>query len=301
MNNLLLYLKGVAMGIADLVPGVSGGTIALLTGIYNKLITSLAAINFGFFAALLKLQIKRLQKEYNIIFFIVLGSGIISGIAGAASIVHFFLENFPSIIYAFFAGLICASVGGLIHRSHLLLLLFWAGLASGLALNFLVEINFAFTPINIFFAGALAICAMLLPGISGSFILLIIGIYEPLIEAAVNLQIGTLAIFACGAIFMVFTFSKVIFLALKYYQKQTLGFMLGLMVGSLPKLWPWQDDAEGLILLTPNKYSSLISGPSYLVEAVMAFIAAILFVVLLKWIGARFINTSNNNPSINEK
>ena len=227
MNNLLLYLKGVAMGIADLVPGVSGGTVALLTGIYNKLITSLAAINLGFFAALLKLQFTHLQKEYNILFFIVLGSGMISGIAGAAGIVHFALEEYPSIIYAFFAGLICASVVGLIHRSHLLLILFWAGLASGLALNFLVEINFAFTPINIFFAGALAICAMLLPGISGSFILLIIGIYEPLIEAAVNLQIGTLAIFACGAIFMVFTFQQSNIFSVKVLPKANLGFYVG--------------------------------------------------------------------------
>lgn len=280
---LLLYLKGVVMGIADLVPGVSGGTIALLTGIYNKLISSLAAIDSGFFIALIKLKITRLREKYNIVFFIVLGFGILSGIGGGAKIVHIVIEEFPPVLYGLFSGIICASAVGLIGRSHLIGIFLWSGIIFGLVINFLLDINIAFTPLNVFFAGALAICAMLLPGISGSFILLLIGIYEPLIDAVVNFKITYLAIFAGGAILMIFIFSKLIFLALKHYQKQALGFLMGLMLGSLPKLWPWQGETKQLILLSPQEYSNLTGKSSYIFESFAAFIIAILCIVLIKW------------------
>ena len=155
----------------------------------------------------------------------------------------------------------------------------WLGLALGFILVFGLQVNLPWTPIAIFIAGALAISAMLLPGISGSLILVLLGLYEPIIDALTGLDFYHISFFIAGALTGLFGFSKLIMAGLKNYQQQTLSFIVGLMLGVLPKLWPWQGDDYALELLTPAGYSSHGSS-SYIIAVVIAFavgLSAILF------------------------
>ena len=267
------------MGLADLVPGVSGGTIALISGIYNKLISLLARIDLGFFILAVRLNFSRLQKDYEVVFFIVLGLGILSGIAGGVKIAHYMLEYYPQILYAFFGGLICSAAVALIKLNNLKSPFLWLGIIVALGLIWGLRTNLSPTPINVFIGGALAISAMLLPGISGSFVLLLLGLYESIIIAAVNIDLSILVPFLGGIIFMLFGFSRIIMLGLNAYNNQTLSFMLGLMLGALPKLWPWQnEDAE---LISPAASTSH-SGGALIVEVMIAVSVGILIIPLLK-------------------
>lgn len=284
---LLLYLKGAAMGVADLVPGVSGGTIALISGIYDKFISLLARIDINFFIYILRFRLSALQQEYEILFLITLGIGILSGIAAGAGVVHYGLENYPPIVYSLFAGIICSSAINLIKLDNIKSIFFWGGIILAVALIFWLEVNLAWTPLNIFIAGGLAICAMLLPGISGSFILLLIGLYELMIEALIGLDISSIALFMAGALIMLFSFSKIIMLGLHNYQTQTMSIMLGLMLGALPKLWPWQN--EELELLSPINYSNEIGG-AYLPASLLAATMGFLLIPSLRYLSKKFMN-----------
>lgn len=288
---LPLYLKGLAMGIADLVPGVSGGTIALISGIYYKLVKLLAQINLAFFGKLITFKFSVLQKEYEIVFFIVLGAGILSGIAGGAGLVHYALENYSPVVYSLFGGMIIAAAANLmapnlINRSSIKNINFWGGFGGGilfaLVLIFWLNINLPWTPLAIFAAGGLAICAMLLPGISGSLILLLLGLYEPILNALVNLDFYHLSFFIAGALTTLFGFSKLIMFSLKNYNKQTMGFMSGLMLGVLPKLWPWQGGEYSLVLMSPAAYSSH-GNSAYLVACLVALIVGLAIIPLAKY------------------
>lgn len=283
---LLLYLKGIAMGLADLVPGVSGGTVALITGIYYKLIAALAKINLAFFVKMLKFQFAAVQKEYDLIFFIVLGAGIISGILGGASLVGYALENYSPVIYALFCGMIIATAASLVDGKIIKAPAMWAGLVLGFILVFGLQINLPWTPIAIFFAGTLAISAMLLPGISGSLILVLLGLYEPIIDALTGLDFYHISFFIAGALTGLFGFSKLIMLGLSNYQQQTIGFIAGLMLGVLPKLWPWQGDNYQLELLTPAGYSSHGSS-SYFIAVVIAFLVGLSIILYLHRLGGK--------------
>ncbi len=285
-KHLALYLKGVAMGIADLVPGVSGGTIALISGIYYKLITSLAKIDLAFFSKMLRFKFASLQKDYDILFFIVLGTGILSGIAGGASLVHYALDNYSPVIYSLFAGMIIASAISLIDRTILKALAMWVGIILGFLLIFGIQVNLPWTPLAIFFAGGLAICAMLLPGISGSLILVLLGLYEPIINALIALDIFHISFFIAGALTTLFGFSRLILLSLQNYKKQTEGFIAGLMLGVLPKLWPWQSSEYSLELMSPVAYSTHGTS-SYIVGVIIAFIAGLAMIFALQKIRHR--------------
>ncbi|MCH9665103.1 MAG: DUF368 domain-containing protein [Gammaproteobacteria bacterium] len=292
---LVLYLKGLAMGIADLVPGVSGGTVALISGIYYQLVKLLAQINLAFFGKLLTLKFAALQKEYEIVFFIVLGAGILSGIAGGAGLVHYALENYSPVVYALFGGLIIVAATNLITTNLITKssinninvcgrfgTSFGGGILFALVLIFWLNINLPWTPLAIFAAGGLAICAMLLPGISGSLILLLLGLYEPILNALVNLDFYHLSFFIAGALTTLFGFSKLIMFSLKKYNKQTMGFMSGLMLGVLPKLWPWQDGETSLVLMSPAAYSSH-GNSAYLVACLVALAVGLAIIPLVKY------------------
>lgn len=282
----LLYLKGIAMGIADLVPGISGGTVALLTGIYEQLIHILARLDWRFVWALLSFNGKKLKNDYSLDFLIILLIGILSGIAASIQFIHYALTYYLPITFAFFFGLICSSLFTIIHRDiHIGCLII--GIACGLGLVLSGGLNMSFSLANIFFAGSIAICAMLLPGISGSFILLILGIYQPLIAAVISLDLLRISIFVSGALVGLFLFSRLIRALLNLHRHRTISVLIGLMIGTLIRLWPWQHSENGFILLSPSAYTQITSHNSYALNSLIFFIIGGLFVIILKRISIK--------------
>jgi len=242
---LLLYFKGVGMGGADVIPGVSGGTIAFITGIYEELIHSLKAIDGTAVKKLLKLDLAGFWKHINGNFLIAILGGALTSLLSLARLLTYLLENHPISVWSFFFGLILVSSPLIlreIHRWHL-----------GTAISFVMGILIAYgitvlsptgTPTNlffIFFCGALAICAMILPGISGAFILLLIGKYEFMITALINIDLPVILVFALGCVTGLITFSRVLSWILEHYRYPTLALLAGFMLGSLNKVWPWKE------------------------------------------------------------
>ena len=240
----ILTLKGLAMGAADVVPGVSGGTIAFISGIYEELLETISSVNF---AALKKLKsegIKPFWQHINGNFIVALFIGIISSVASFARLITHLLEFYPVLVWSFFFGLIIASiylVGKKIER--------WSvkegiGIVIGTIIAFYITI---LPPMQnpdaiwfIFLSGAIAICAMILPGISGSFILLLLGSYETILGGIKDFKIATLIAFALGCLTGLLSFSKLLNWLFKRFHDLTIAILTGFLIGSLNKIWPWK-------------------------------------------------------------
>lgn len=244
IDYLLISMKGLAMGAADAVPGVSGGTIAFISGIYEELISTISGINISLFKKLKSEGIISFWKALNGNFLIALLLGIIISFITFMRIAKYLIEYHPILIWSFFFGLIIASiyfVGKQITK--------W-DLATVLSLIFGVAIAYFITtipssanndsPLFLFLAGAIAICAMILPGISGSFILVILGAYKTLSDAIDGLDFKRIIIFACGALVGLLSFSHVLKWLFKHYHNITLALLTGFITGSLNKIWPWK-------------------------------------------------------------
>ncbi len=277
---ILLFSKGVAMGAADVVPGVSGGTIAFITGIYEELLDSIRSVNGEAVSLLLKFRLADLWKHINGSFLVVLMSGILFSIAILARAVLFLLTNYPELLWSFFFGLIIASavvVGKKITRWN------WGVILSGMvgiAIAYFITVA---TPTQtpeaywfIFLSGAIAICAMILPGISGSFLLVLLAKYEFILNAVKDLKVDIIAVFGVGCITGILTFSHVLNWMLKNYHNVTVALLTGFMVGSLNKVWPWKQtletytDRHGEVKplvqanVLPGAYEALVGHESYL-------------------------------------
>ena len=246
LDYLIISLKGMAMGAADVVPGVSGGTIAFISGIYEELIGTLNNINFALLKNLKTEGLKITWKKANGPFLLALLSGVFVSIISLAKGVEWFLEHHPILLWSFFFGLVLASivyVGKQIKTTAKDFKLFLA-MAIGAVIAYLITtINPSETTdanLFLFFAGALAICAMILPGISGSFILVIIGAYSPILEALNSRDIKTILIFGAGAVVGLLSFSKLLKWLFEKYHRITLAVITGFMIGSLNKIWPWK-------------------------------------------------------------
>ena len=248
---LILILKGMGMGAADVVPGVSGGTIAFITGIYEELINSIKSINLGTIKILFSEGVPSFWKAVNGNFLasIVLGIGI--SVLSLAKLLKYILENHPELIWSFFFGLIIASAIYVAKQIKTWNLSSIASLILGVIVAYIItEITPAETTNAWWFimlSGAIAICAMILPGISGSFILLLMGKYAYIIGAVSELNIGVLLIFLTGAAIGIISFSNVLSWLLKKYHNQTIALLAGFMVGSLNKVWPWKNTLETFI------------------------------------------------------
>ena len=237
------------MGAADVVPGVSGGTIAFISGIYEELIESLNNINSAAFKELKSKGFKYTWDKLNGAFLLALMSGILTSIFSLAKGVEWFLEHHPILLWAFFFGLVAASI---VYISKQIKATLWdlAGLKVFLAITIGGSMAYFITTLNpveasdsnlfLFFAGALAICAMILPGISGAFILVIIGAYGPVLEAISNRDIKTILVIGAGTIVGLLSFSKLLKWLFKTYHQLTLAVLTGFMIGSLNKIWPWK-------------------------------------------------------------
>ena len=267
LKNIIVAVKGACMGAADVIPGVSGGTIAFIMGIYDDFVGSLAAINGEAVKLLFKGQFKAFWKHINGSFLLSLVIGIGISVISLAGLMQMLLSDFPIQTWAFFFGLIVASsifiirgISGWRLREGLLLVL---GIILGVVICTLSPTQ---TPDGlwfIFLSGALAICAMILPGISGSFILLILGKYQYIMGCISDLVSGvnfgqnflTLCIFGIGAVVGILGFSKFLHWLLARWNKETLIVLAGFIIGSLVKVWPWsntealaQADAAGSML-----------------------------------------------------
>jgi len=257
-NRSILFLKGMAMGISDLIPGISGGTIALLLGIYKDFISSLKSINYKSFIYLIRFDFKKLNNQLNLCFLLPVFFGILSSIFIFSSLISFLLLDYKILLFSFFFGLIFFSsirlVSNLNPSSTLDFLTVFVGLVIGLSFFFVSSISSSNSIFSIFLAGFIAISAMLLPGISGSYILLILGKYEFMLDSISSFNWINILIFSLGAIAGILSFSKMIHYLLKNYYRSTIFFLSGLMMGALNKVWPWQLDnkivlPEGDILI----------------------------------------------------
>jgi|TARA_B110000879_G_scaffold14362_1_gene17757 putative membrane protein len=245
LQYLMLSVRGVAMGAADVVPGVSGGTIAFITGIYEELIESLNNINLGAAKVLIKDGIKAFWKHINGTFFLFLFGGIIVSIALLANVVGYLLETQPVILWSFFFGLIIASVW-LIGKS----IKEWN---AGVIVSLLIGTGVAFyiSTIHtvaqgseswyIVFSGAIAICAMILPGVSGSFILVLLGTYSVVLDAIKDRDFMIIGLFAIGCLIGLMSFARLLKFLFSKFKEITIALLTGFMIGSLYKVWPWKN------------------------------------------------------------
>ena len=246
MNWLSTFFKGMAMGAADVVPGVSGGTVALITGIYATLINSIRAFDLELLRLLLKGQVRACWLRVNGNFLIALVAGIGCSLFSLAKLISLALEQYPTQIYAFFIGLILASAVVLLRdiqqwRSALVVSLL-AGVLVMLGISELRPVEITPSPLILFGAGAIAICAMILPGISGSFLLLMMGVYPFVLEAVHQLQWLTLAIFAGGCVVGLLLFVRLLSWLLERYRDLLMSFLIGVLFASVKVLWPWTAD-----------------------------------------------------------
>ncbi|MCF6319249.1 MAG: DUF368 domain-containing protein [Proteobacteria bacterium] len=243
-NKLIIAAKGIAMGAADVVPGVSGGTIALLTGIYPRLINAITGLNLKSIRSIFKGDIKGFWQAIDGAFVLPLLIGIALAFALLAHPIKYAISNHPIPTWSFFFGLIIAAailiVQHIPHKKSTQYLWLIPGIAIGLWMGSMDSIPFPSNQLAILFAGMLAICAMILPGISGSFILVLLGMYETLLTAVKDLEFSVLLIFITGAIIGLVLFSRVLKWILARFYNITLFFLSGLMMGSLVKVWPWK-------------------------------------------------------------
>ena len=242
--------KGFAMGVADLVPGVSGGTVAFIAGIYDPLLNSLSALSGEGFKALTRGKFGEAWKAINGPFLLALVLGIGAAIASLASPLHWLLEHEPTLLRAFFVGLVATSVPLMAKHVKGWELDTWVWAAIGCAvagfITSLPPLVQSDHPALLMGAGALAICAMLLPGISGSFLLLILGAYAPVLLAVKTLDVPKIAAFGTGAVLGLLTFSRALKWLLAVHRRQALSVLTGFLVGSLQALWPWKAQVRPL-------------------------------------------------------
>ncbi|REG83968.1 DUF368 domain-containing protein [Algoriphagus antarcticus] len=243
-KNVLTYLKGMAMGAADIVPGVSGGSIALITGIYEELLRSINSFNGESLRLLLKFEFKAFFQAVNGAFLLSLLLGIMTSIFSLSKLITYMMEEHPIPLWSFFCGLILVSAFLILKDIKKWSLGVVIALILGIIIAYWVtDLPPTTSPDALWFtfvAGAIAICAMILPGISGSFILLILGKYEPVLHAVSARDFVTLGIFALGCVVGLLSFSRVISWLLKRYYSITIGVLSGFMLGSINKLWPWK-------------------------------------------------------------
>ena len=241
----VLSLKGMAMGAADVVPGVSGGTIAFIAGIYDELINSIKSINMHSLKLLFTGKIAAFWKAVNGNFLFALLLGIAISVFSLAKLITYLLLNEPVLVWSFFFGLVLASTWFVTKDIKGWNWKTVAGFVGGAVIAYYITVATpAETSTNlmfIFLCGAIAICAMILPGISGSFILVLLGKYFYVMEAVKTLDLVVLGVFAFGAALGITSFSRVLSYALKNFRNITLSVLSGFMLGSLNKVWPWKE------------------------------------------------------------
>ncbi|KZY37007.1 DUF368 domain-containing protein [Oleiphilus sp. HI0081] len=300
------------MGAADIVPGVSGGTIAFITGIYERLLQALNSILPTLLLALKNRSLKGVWEKADASFLLTLFVGIVTSAISLAKVITFLLANFPIPLWAGFFGLILASVyivGREVREWSVgLVIAMLLGAVFAWGLTSMSPASIDQTLFNAFLSGVLAICAMVLPGISGSFILLILGTYAYILGAVKDFDLAVLSVFVLGCGIGILSIAKLLVWTFSRYRKLTLAVLTGFMIGALNKVWPWKqvlsyrENRHGELVplleanISPDKYVALTQESSYLVLAVICAIGSALIVLLLSRLGAN--NEKENTKSV---
>ncbi len=232
------------MGAADVVPGVSGGTIAFISGIYEELITSINGLNFSKFKIFRNEGFKSFWRAINGNFLLALFSGILISVFSLAKMISWLLVNQPILLWSFFFGLVFASIffiAKAIENWNLgIITAFFLGAAIAYYITTLPPTENSQSLLYLFFSGALAVCAMILPGISGAFILVLLGSYKTILDAVHQRELYIIATVALGAVFGLLSFARLLKWMFENYKNSTLALLTGFILGSLNKIWPWK-------------------------------------------------------------
>jgi len=298
---LAITLKGMGMGAADVVPGVSGGTIAFITGIYEELIGSIKSIDHTLIATLKESGIPGVWKQVNGNFLVALFLGIGISIVSLAKGISFLLDNHPVLVWSFFFGLIIASAYVIAKKIASWNVPVFIAMAIGTGIAYFITVAAPAETPNatwfVFLSGMIAICAMILPGISGSFILLLMGKYKYILSSISEFKLDVLITFALGCGVGLLTFSHVLNWMFKRYHDLTVALLTGFMIGSLNKVWPWKETiswrtnshGEQVPLIQENISPFQLDDPQ-LVGAVVLAIIGLAIVLLLDKFGPKEAN-----------
>ena len=311
-GDVINWLRGLCMGAADIVPGVSGGTMALILGHYERLVNAISHVDRTFFKLLLDRKIKEALQHIDFRFIVALGIGILTGIVALASLLSYLLSEHQAYTYAVFSGLI---IGSSYLVSQRLKTWSWAGFAWMLfgaiiawQICILQPMHGTLSPLTAFLAATVAICAMILPGISGAFILLLLGLYHPVTDLIKGLPKGefemsgliVLAAFGTGCLVGLLSFSRLLKWLLANKHDHTLSFLGGLMMGSLYKIWPFQrvtpETAE--LELKERQFELLWPGESTasLTIVIMLTGLALVATIALEQVGKRLGDKEEESP-----
>jgi putative membrane protein len=301
-SQLLLFLRGVAMGAVDLVPGVSAGTIALVTGIYGELINTIKSFNLTALKILKNDGIAAAWQHINGQFLLILLSGILFSLFTFAGLMRFLLEAFPLQLWCFFMGLIISSVIYLLRQNPpskpYLVGLLIMGILIASAFSIMPSAALGTSYVSIFIAGSIALCAMILPGISGSFILVLLGLYPMFIDALASFHVDFLMVFAMGGIVGLMLLSRILSWLMSHYKAAVIATMSGFLLGSLSIIWPWKNIAATVLSsenqlavgaqnILPQNYLATVGQEPYLLSSSLAFVVGLLVVFLIERLAYR--------------
>ncbi len=290
-------MKGVAMGMAEVVPGVSGGTIALITGIYLKLLDTIKSINFSVLKKLAKGEFSSIKQDVDVAFIFSLLGGMFIGIIVGVFAISYLLEFYPPIIWSFFFGLILASVLFVLKQLQYFDFQAGVGIVLGSIVAFLIvqstPVGGLDHPLYIIFSGSIAISALMLPGISGSFILILLGMYDfiiPEVKTFLTLQtLGSFRVvffFLIGCSIGVFAFSRWVSYCFREFKNTTLSLMSGFMLGSVYKIWPWKniiESSDSMSLAKEiNVMPNLFEGDPHLILSIVVGLFGFVFIFVME-------------------
>lgn len=291
-----VFIRGMAMGAADIVPGVSGGTVALITGIYERLLNAIVSVDQHAVRLLLTGRWSALWHKLDGAFLAVLLLGILTAIFSLASGIHWLLTHYPQPLWAFFSGLILISAVFLLREE---VTLNRAGTLMGFTLGACVAVGAALMPPvpfltglpGLFCAGAIAICAMILPGVSGSFLLVLMGMYEPVLAAIKSVAFTELLVFGLGCVTGLALFARLLKNVLTRYRALAMAFLSGVLMGSLVAVWPWRAEvlvsgADGAVALLRPVSPDAVSEPQ-LALCVLSFAVGLFLVWGVQRLAAR--------------
>jgi len=304
-SNFIILIKGMCMGIADIVPGVSGGTIAIITGVYEELLKTINGLDFKILNELKKGNIKKIWKNYNLNFLFFLGFGILSSIIILSHFILIILNDYPVALWSLFLGLISSSIIFLFKSTTKLnfnsskflipsqIYFLITGLFIALYVQTLSAGNTDINSIYLFFCGMISITAMLLPGVSGAYILVLLGAYETMLITLKEIsQLNSdyfmnFISFVLGALLSVKLFSKLLTWSYENHKDNTLFCLIGFMIGSLPTLWPWKYNIDSNLFLNKLYVPENYLNNSEFREGVLFFILGISIVLILEFISTK--------------
>lgn len=288
----------MAMGAADVVPGVSGGTIAFISGIYEELISTISGVNTSLFTTWKEEGFKAMWKQLNGNFILALFAGILISLFTLMRLANYLLDNEPVLIWSFFFGLVIASIWFVAKQipkwNWKIILALLIGAAVAFYIVSLPPMAGTSSLWFLFLSGAIAVCAMILPGISGAFILVLLGAYKTVTEAAHDFDVTTLGVVGLGAVFGLLTFSKILKWLFVHYSNITLAVLTGFIAGSLNKIWPWKHVLEKatygdkeVVLKEASVLPWNFNGDPQTLYAVLLMIAGFLLIVILELVAGQ--------------